>query len=376
MANIEVVEVETTSQLKKFIRYPNELYKGDRNYVVPLMSERLEFFDFKKNPFYRCARVRLFLAMQNGRAAGRIATCVNFNHNEFHEEQAGFFGFFDCPNDDEIASTLLRVAMITLKREGMEKMRGPMNFSTNHECGFLVEGFDSPPVVMMTYNYPYLPKLAEHFGLKKTMDLVAYYKLTTDTPIPERILGLSDKMRQRARITLRSLRMSEFDNEAHIISNIYRNAWKKNWGFVPMTEEEFFYMAQQLKKIIDPDLVIVAENEGKPVAFSLAVPDINQALVHLNGRLFPLGLLKLLWHTKIRNKIDGIRIIMLGIVPQFRKRGIDSMLYVSTYQRGIEKGYRWGEMSWILETNDLMRRGVEQLGARVYKRYRIVEMPL
>jgi len=375
MSTIEVVEVESASQLRRFIAYPNELYKDDPNYVAPLTSERLEFFDFKKNPFYRSAKAKLFLARQNGQIAGRIATCVNFNHNEFHGEQAGFFGFFDCPDNYEIASMLLKVAMITLKREGMEKMRGPMSFSTNHECGFLIEGFDSPPVVMMPYNQPYLPKLAERFGLKKAMDLLAY-KLISDEPIPERIQTVADRMRRRAGITLRSINMSDFDNEAQRINSIYRDAWEKNWGFVPMTEKEFFHMARQLKQIIDPNLVIIAEHEGKPVAFSLAVPDVNQALIHLNGKLLPLGLLKLLWHTKIRNKIDGARIIMLGVMPRFQKRGIDSMLYVSTYQRGVERGYTWAELSWILETNDLMRRGAEQLGAKMYKRYRIVEMPL
>ncbi|TET96004.1 MAG: GNAT family N-acetyltransferase [Candidatus Zixiibacteriota bacterium] len=375
MSTIEVVEVESASQLRKFIAYPNELYKDDPNYVAPLTSERLEFFDFKKNPFYRSAKAKLFLARRNGQIAGRIATCVNFNHNEFHGEQTGFFGFFDCPDNHEIASMLLKVAMITLKREGMEKMRGPMSFSTNHECGFLIEGFDSPPVVMMPYNQPYLPKLAERFGLKKAMDLLAY-KLISDDPIPERVQTVADRMRRRAGITLRSINMSDFDNEARRINSIYRDAWEKNWGFVPMTEEEFFHMARQLKQIIDPNLVIIAEHEGKPVAFSLAVPDVNQALIHLNGKLLPVGLLKLLWHTKIRNKIKGARIIMLGVMPRFQKRGIDSMLYVATYQRGVERGYTWAELSWILETNDLMRRGAEQLGAKMYKRYRIVEMPL
>jgi ribosomal protein S18 acetylase RimI-like enzyme len=375
MSTIEVDEVESASQLQRFIAYPNALYKDDPNYVAPLTSERLEFFDFKKNPFYRSAKVKLFFARQNGQIVGRIATCVNFNHNEFHGEQTGFFGFFDCPDNYEIASMLLKVAMITLKKEGMDKMRGPMSFSTNHECGFLVEDFDSPPVVMMTYNQPYLPKLAERFGLKKAMDLLAY-KLTNDDPIPERIQTVADRIRQRAGITLRSINMSDFDNEARSINSIYRDAWEKNWGFVPMTEEEFFYMARQLKQIVDPNLVFIAEHEGKPVAFSLAVPDVNQALIHLNGKLLPVGLLKLLWHTKIRNKIDGARIIMLGVMPRFQKRGIDSMLYVATYQRGVERGYTWAELSWILETNDLMRRGVEQLGAKIYKRYRIVEMPL
>ncbi len=375
MATIEIVEVETTSQLKKFIAYPNHLYRDDPHYVAPLLSERLEFFNFQKNPFYRCARVKLFLAQENGQLKGRIATCVNYSHNEFHHEQVGFFGFFDCHDDYDVASKLLKVAMITLKREGMEKMRGPMNFSTNHECGFLIDGFDSPPMVMMTYNHRYLPDLAEKFGLKKVMDLLAY-KLTKENPISERIQTVVDKMQRRSQVTVRNLNLSDFDNEVRRVDSIYRTAWEHNWGFVPMTEEEFFYMARQLRQIVDPNLVFIAENKNKPVAFSLALPDINQALVYLNGRLFPFGLLKLLWHTKIRNKIDGVRVVMLGVIPAFQKRGIDSMLYVATYRRGVQLGYTWAELSWILETNNLMRRAIEQMGGQVYKRYRIMEMPL
>ena len=375
MTNIDIVEVESTSQLRKFIAYPNHLYRDDPHYVAPLLSDRLSFFNFKKNPFYRCARVKLFLAQENRQIKGRIATCINYSHNEFHHEQVGFFGFFDCPDDYDIASKLLRVAMITLKREGMEKMRGPMNFSTNHECGFLVEGFDSPPMVMMTYNQPNLPNLAEKFGLKKVMDLLAY-KLTKEDPIPARIQTVVDKMQRRSHITVRNLDLSDFDKEARRIDSIYRTAWEHNWGFVPMTEEEFFFMARRLKQIVDPNLVYIAEHDGTPVAFSLALPNVNQALIYLKGRLFPFGFAKLLWHTKVKNKIDGIRLVMLGVIPAFRKRGIDSMLYVATYRRGVELGYTWAELSWILETNNLIRRAIEQMGGQVYKRYRIMEMPL
>ncbi|NOY88368.1 MAG: N-acetyltransferase [FCB group bacterium] len=375
MAKIEVVEVESSSQLKKFITYPNYLYRNDKNYVTPLLMERKEFFDWEKNPFYKTASVKLFLAKKNNEIVGRIATCINYNHNQYHNEQVGFFGFFDCPDDYEIASTLLKVAMITLKKAGMEKMRGPMNFSTNHECGFLVEGFDSPPVIMMTYNQPYLPKLAEKFGLKKTMDLLAY-KLTKEEGIPERIQKVVDKLAKRSNITLRNLKMSAFDKEVELINTVYNQAWQYNWGFVPMEKEEFDYTAKNLKQVVDPDLVFIAEYEGQPVAFSLALPDLNQALIHLKGRLFPLGLLKLLWHTKVRNKIDGVRLITFGVIPQFQKRGIDSMLYLATYKKGRSKGYAWAELSWILETNELMCKAAEQMGAKVYKRYRIVEMPI
>ncbi|MCK4461594.1 MAG: GNAT family N-acetyltransferase [candidate division Zixibacteria bacterium] len=375
MTAISIVEVESAARLNDFIDLPNRLYGNDPNYVTPLKSERLEFFDRDKNPFYRAAKTKLFLAERDGKIVGRIASCVNFAHNEYHEEQTGFFGFFDCIDDSEVASALLKTAMIQLKRESMERMRGPMSFSSNHECGFLVEGFDSPPVVMMTYNPPYLPRLAEKFGLKKVMDLLAY-KLTQDDPIPERVQKIVEKLRKRAKITVRNLNMRDFENEVQRIREIYNEAWEHNWGFVPMTEDEFNHLAKGLKQIVEPELIFIAEHEGRPVAFLMAVPDINQALIHLKGKLMPTGLFKLLWHTKVSNKIDGIRVITLGVVPEFRKRGLDSILYVDIYNRGLERGYKWAELSWILETNELMRSAIEQMGADLYKRYRIVEMPL
>jgi GNAT superfamily N-acetyltransferase len=375
MGAIEIVEVESTSQLKKFITLPNKLYGDDPNFVSHLLSERLEFFDKKKNPFYRYARTKLIMARRDGEFVGRIATCINFTHNEVHAEKAGFFGFFDCIDDFEVASTLLKVAMINLKKEGMEIMRGPMNFSTNHECAFLIEGFDSPPVVMMPYNPPYIPKLAEQFGLKKAVDLVAY-KLTKGTGISQRISGVVDRLMKRSNISIRPINMKDFENELDRVNEIYNSAWEQNWGFVPLYEDEFRYTARNLKQVLDPDLALIAEHEGKPVAFLLSLPDINQALIHLNGRLFPTGLIKLLWHTKIRNKIDGIRVITLGVIPEYQRRGIDSMLYTHIFNKGVEKGYQWAELSWILEDNELMRSAADQMGAQVYKRYRIMETPL
>lgn len=375
MPEIRVVEVESSSQLREFIDYPNRLYKDDPNYVQPLTAERREFFDFQKNPFYHTARVKLFLAMDGRTVVGRIATCINFTHNEFHGEQTGFIGFFDCPDNYEIASVLLKVAMITLKKEGMEKMRGPVNFSTNHEVGFLVEGFDSPPTIMMTYNQPYLPALAGKFGLKKAMDLLAY-RIDSSKGIPPRIQAMTEKLKQRTKVSLRSVRLKEFEREIKRINEVYNQAWERNWGFVPMGEDEFTYIARNLKQILDPDLALICEYEGRPVAFVLALPDINQALIHLRGRLFPFGLVKLLWHTKIRNKIDTARVLTIGVIPQFQKRGLDMLLYAECFSRGVAKGYKWAELSWVLETNDLMRRGIEQMGGEIDKRYRIVEMPL
>ncbi len=375
MAKVEVVEVESSSQLQKFIEYPNLLYKDDPNYVAPLTMERKEFFDPKKNPFYKFAKTKLFLAMDGKKVVGRIATCINYHHNEYHEENVGSFGFFDCPDDYEIASTLLKVAMITLKKEGAEKMRGPLNFSTNHECGFLVEGFDTPPVVMMTYNQPYLPKLAEKFGLKKVMDLLALNMSSAD-PIPDRMQKITDHLAKRSKITVRAMKMSDFDNEIKIAMEVYNKAWEKNWGFVPMDKDEFMFTAKNLKEIVDPDLVLFAEHEGKPIAFVLALPNLNQALKYLKGSLFPFGILKYLWHTKIKNKVSGVRIVTFGIIPEFQKRGLDSLMFVSIYNAGIKKGHVDAELSWILETNEMMLKSAEHMGAKVYKRYRISEIPL
>lgn len=373
--DINVIEVDSSKLLHKFITLPFKLYNNEPNWVPPLLAERREFFNKKKNPFYRGARTKLFLAMKDDKPVGRIATCVNYNHNQFHEENVGFFGFFESVDDYEVASKLFKVAMITLKAEGMEKMRGPANFSTNHEVGFLVEGFDRPPTVMNSYNKPYLPKLAERFGLKKVMDLNAYL-ITRDVPIPERHLKVVQRIKERNRIKIRSVNLSRYDQEIKVIHHIYNNAWSKNWGFVPMPEDEFMHVGKSLKEIADPELLLIAEVDGEPAGFSVSIPDINQVLINLNGRLFPTGIFKLLWNMKIRKKITGVRVMIMGVDHKYRRRGIDNVFYVETYQRGIKKGYHWADLSWILESNDLMCRAAESMGAKLHKKYRMVEMPI
>ena len=375
MSDIQVVEVESAAQLKQFINYPRKLYAGHPQYVMPLYAERREFFDKRANPFYRTAKTNLFLALRGGEVVGRIATCVSYRHNDFHNEATGFFGFFDTPDDFEIARSLLKVAMITLKKEGMDRMRGPMNFTTNHEIGFLVEGFDHPPMVMMTYNFPYQPKLAEQFGLKKCMDLLGY-KLTKEQVPSERVRRVLEARAEKSRVRIRTVDMSRFDREVEMINEVYNAAWARNWGFVPLDRAEFDYIAKGLKQVIDPHIVCIAEHEGRPIGFCLALPDINVVLKRLNGRLFPFGILKLLWLTKIRRSIDSARLVIFGVIPEFQKQAVELMLYSETFRRGVERGYQWAELSWTLETNHLMRRASEQMQAVPYKRYRIMEMPL
>jgi GNAT superfamily N-acetyltransferase len=370
-----VIEVDSHKLLKEFVRFPSELYKSDPNFVCPLETERLEFFDKKKNPFYSGARTKLFLAKRGEETVGRISTCVYFAHNEIHKEKVGFFGFFESINDEEVAHALLKVALITLKKEGMTSMRGPASFTLNHECGLLVDGFNSPPVVMMTYNHPYLVKLVENFGLEKVMDLYAFM-INDEKPLPERVMRLTEKIAKRSAVTIRSIDMKRFDEEVQLISRIYNEAWEDNWGFAPMTTEEFEFMAKNLKQVVDPDLALIAEVDGKPVAFSLTLPDINQALIHLDGKLLPFGIFKLIWHTKIKNKVVGVRTVTMGVIPDYRKRGIDTLLYVKTFVDGTAKGYKWSELSWALETNTLLRSLVEGIGARLYKTYRLYDMPI
>ncbi|MCK4404128.1 MAG: hypothetical protein KAW02_03470 [candidate division Zixibacteria bacterium] len=370
---INVRHVETKRDLMEFIKFPWQIYRNDPHWVPPLIVERKEFLDKSKNPFFKHAEVVFYLAKRNGHTVGRIAGIVNHNHIEFHQEKAGFFGVFECVKDYEVARVLLDTVRDWLKSKGMEIMRGPANFSSNEEWGFLAEGFDSRPVIMMGYNPPYYLDFMERYGMRKAKDLYAYF-IDKNSPPPQRVVRMAERIKQKGEITIRSVSMKNLKNEAKKIKAIYNSAWSKNWGFIPMTDEEFDHMGDGLKKIVDPNLVFIAEVDGKPAGFSLAVPNINQVLRKINGKLFPFGLFKLLWHTKIKNKINGLRIITMGVVPEFQKRGIDTLFYVETYNVGVKRGYSWAEMSWVLEDNVKMNRVLDLLGAKLYKKYRIYEI--
>jgi GNAT superfamily N-acetyltransferase len=368
-----IEEVETKKDLMEFIKFPWKIYKKDKNWIPPLISERKEFLDKVKNPFFKHAEVVFYLAEKNGDIVGRIAGIVNHNHVEFQKEKAGFFGFFECVEDYEVAKVLLDTVRNWLKSKGMEIMRGPANFSSNEEWGMLLEGFDSPPVFMMTYNPKYYLDFMERYGMRKAKDLYAYF-IDKNSPPPQRVVKMAENIKQKDEIKIHHVNMKDLKNEGEKIKAIYNSAWSPNWGFIPMTDEEFDHMVKGLKQIVDPHLVFIAEVDGKPAGFSLAVPDVNLVLHRINGRLFPFGLLKLLWHTKIKNKINGVRIITMGVVPEFQKRGIDSVFYVETYNVGVKRGYTWAELSWVLEDNAMMNRVLDLLGAKLYKKYRIYEI--
>jgi hypothetical protein len=372
---IEIKEVASRGDLMEFIKFPNRLYKGEKYYIPYLISDRKKFLDREKNPFFAHARAAYYLAYLDDVIVGRIAGIVNDLHNEFHNEKTGFFGFFDCVDDIDIAGALLSRAEEFAHKEGMQRMRGPMNFSTNDEIGLLIDGFDSYPTFMMTYNPPYYIDLYDKLGLKKVEDVFAYYIDEKSRP-SERIVNIVDKIRARSRVRIRKINLKNFETELEIVRKIYNDAWSSNWGFVPMTPEEFQHTANDFRKLVEPELVLLAFIDDEPAGFSLAMPDYNQIFRKMNGRLFPLGLLKFIYYTKFKRTINGARIITMGVVHKYQKVGLDIVLSYDTFINGPRIGYWWGEMSWILERNTLMNKAAESLGGHVYKTYRVFDKPL
>ncbi len=370
MNNIQIKQVQSKKETMQFIKLPWKIYKDDPLWVPPLLLDMKAILDKKKNPFFRHSEAALFLARQNGEVVGRIAAIVNHNHNKFHNEKAGFFGFFESVNSEEVSNALLSTARTWVKERGMVSLRGPMNFSTNDTCGLLSEGFDSSPMIMMTYNPKYYLDLMTRAGLEKAKVLYAY-SLSQDKPIPERFVKFAEKATKDESITFRNIKMKDFDKEIGTIMTIYNDAWQKNWGFVPMTDAEFKHLAKEMKAVVDPDLVFIAEINGEPAAFSLALPDFNEILKGVNGRLLPFGIFKLLLNKR---KIKSLRVITLGVKQKFqKKRALAPAFYYETYTQGKNKGFEMGEFSWILEDNTLMNRAAEGLGARLYKKYTIYE---
>ncbi|HUJ19097.1 MAG TPA: hypothetical protein VL197_14030 [Nitrospirota bacterium] len=369
-SGVEIERVVDKAGVDRFIRFPWKVYQGDPNWVPPLISD-MKFILGDKNPFFRHAEAAYFLARKNGDVAGRIAAIVDRNHINLHNEQAGFFGFFECLPDVAIARDLLDAAAAWLKERDIEIMRGPMNPSTNDECGFLLEGFDSPPMIMMTYTPPYYLDYMERCGLVKAKDLYAYLSVIKDVSSAGRLERLSSGVRARVPgLVVRPANMKEFKNELAAVKDIYNSAWGHNWGFVPMTDEEIDSMAKRLKPLIVPELLIMAEVGGSPAGFFMAVPDYNQVLHRINGRLGPLELVKFLWYSR---KISDIRVLTLGVKEEFRKKGIEGLLYLESFKAAVRRGYKRAEMSWILEDNMPMRKGCELMGGKVYKKYRIYE---
>jgi GNAT superfamily N-acetyltransferase len=310
---------------------------------------------------------------------GRIVGIINDKHNQFHDEKIGFFGFFESVHDQSVANALLDEVARWAKSKGMSAVRGPVSPSTNYECGLLVEGFDDPPAVNMTYNPTYYPDLFEKWGLAKAKDLYAYL-IKGDAKFSDRLMAHAERLKKKGAVSFRPVRLSKFDQEVELIQEIYNDAWEKNWGFVPMDSEEFRHMAKDMKTFVDPELCLIAEVRGQAVGFALTMPDVNQAIKKVpDGKLLPTGLLKLLWHTKgpgRKKTIDRCRIITLGVRKAHMELGVGPMLYSEYLKRCVQLGYKTGEASWILEDNRPMNKALELMRAQRSKVYRIYDRPL
>ncbi len=369
MGDIQIREVKTKKDFKKFIYFPWKIYKHDPNWVPPLIIDFKEKLNKKKNPFFEHAEMALFLAFRNNDVLGRIAAILDKNHNSYHNEKTVFFGLFESFNDFEVARSLLDTVAHWGRERGMEVMRGPMNLSMNDECAFLVEGFDSPPVIMMPYNPPYYLELVERYGMKKAKDLLAYL-MTRDHETSEKIKRIVDTIKKNTSIKLRIVDLKKVEEEATKIAYIYNQAWSDNWGFVPWTEKEMEHMAKRLKQVADPHLVIIAEDKGKPVGFAFGLPNYNELIKKMNGRLTPWGIIMFLLN---RRKIKGMRAVVFGILKEYRLTGLSYYLYSELEKNALKRGYQWAETSWQLEDNQAINKFTESIGGKVYKRYRIYE---
>lgn len=367
-----MVEIKKIA-VRDFILFAWQIYKNDSHWVPPLIADQKKLLNPQKNPFFLHSEAELYGAYENGNLIGRIAVGINNNSNKFWNEKAAFFGFFESFNRKDIAKALLDFASEWAHMKGMNIIRGPFNLTINDECGLLIEGFDSDPYIMMTHNPSYYASLIESATFSKAMDSYAYYA-DSRVSLTEPLLQLSDYVEKTLKPKIRPVDLkNNFLKDVHTAMDMINESLSENWGSVPMTEKEIEFKANDLKHAIIPDLCFLIEVDGKPVGFSLAVPNFNEAIKKANGRLFPFGLLKILYYAR---KIKTVRAIQLGMIKEYQKTGLGAYCYVQMGKRAQKLGIYEGEMSWVLENNTRMRRAIELLNVRHYKTYRWYEKKL
>jgi ribosomal protein S18 acetylase RimI-like enzyme len=369
---VEVAPVTSAADRRAFIQFQYTVHRALPHFVPPLWLDRESFLNPKKNPWFEFGKAELFLARRAGTVVGRIAAVVDPRYNEFHGTSTGFFGLFECIDDVDVARALLDTVERRLIKHGFTEVLGPASFSSNGEWGFLAEGFDQPPSVMMPYNPNYYLKLVDACGYGKAKDLWAWY-IDAEKPVPEKVARISEKIRQREGVTVRPASIKHWAREIAIIKRLYNAAWEKNWGFVPMTDKEFDVLGREVKLVLNPALVLFAEVKGEPVAFSITVPDANQAIRKANGRLLPFGLIRMMLELR---RIRTGRLIGLGIKEEYRRRGIDSLLVYDTFTTAQKLGWSGGEVSWTLEDNDMVNRVIAVFGGTRSKTYRVFQKSL
>lgn len=372
MSDIQLELVEDKRQLKSFIDFPHDLYKGDPHYVPELHIAQRDILTPGKHPFHNYGEIKRYVAKRNGKIAGRIVSINNPRYNQHFDSNVGFFGFFDCIDDNDVAHTLLQQAESDAASWGFERLIGPTNLTTNDTAGVLVDGFDDAPRIMMTYNQAYLPALLTQLDYNKEMDLYAYDIRTAD--VSDRTLRLSDRIEERLKrsgITIRNIKVQDIKAEADRILSVYNEAWIDNWGFVPFTQEEIDFLREDLKMIVLEDFAYIAEHDGKAVGFSLTVPDINEVLQRIKrGRLLPTGLFKLLLG---KGKTKRVRIMAMGVRDDYRKKGIEAIFFARNIRTAQRRGVIAGEASWVLESNEEMIAAAEALNGKRYKTYRLFQ---
>ncbi|MDR2676697.1 MAG: hypothetical protein LBC05_01635 [Endomicrobium sp.] len=353
-----------------FVRFPWRIYPKDSLWVPPLISDFMNTILENKNPFWKHAKKQLFLAYDSdGNIVGRIAAIIDYNYIVFQNEKCGFFGFFECFDDNKVAKALFYSVEVWLKEHNIHKMIGPMNPSVNSECGFLYDGFNVPPSFLMTYTPKYYLNLVEKVGLKKIKELYAY---DMDIKIDSRIIRLERVVsvikKRIPTLVVKTMQKNSFESDFKTALYIYNRAWEKNWGFVPWNEEEFTNLAMKLKMLIDPRMVIIATIYNSPVGILISLPNYNQVLKKLNGRLFPFGIFKFFYYKK---EIDTLRLMVMGVLKEYRNKGIESVMYELGLKNAIKIGYKHCELSWVLDDNIMTQRTAEMMNGKIYKKYAI-----
>jgi hypothetical protein len=358
--SIEVNAVASRSDKRTFLNLPWSLYHDDPNWVPPIRMNQKAMVGFSKHPFYDVATAQTFLARRDGEACGRISAIVNPNHNRRHDDQIGFFGFFECVDDPDAAAALFDAAKEWLADRDMTTMRGPVNPSMNYECGLLVDGFDSPPTFMMTYNAPYYRQLFEAYGLEKSQNLYSYCgDINFLDSIDPRLYDLMNAAQERFSVEVRKINVKNYQPEVQIILGMFNRATVGSWGFVPLTEAEAHHLGKELKFLLEPDLVRIAEVDGEPVGVLMGLLDYNPLIKQIDGRLFPLGFLRLL---RGRKRLTHCRFMSANVVPEYQRWGVGLILLGANREDGLARGLQTAEFSWVLESNDLSRMAMEKSG--------------
>jgi len=368
---------DSSSDLSQFIALPYELYQDQPHWIPPLRVDQATVLNPKKNAFFEHGKIQPFLATDaNGRVVGRIAGVVNGMHLKKYQDGTGFFGFFETIEDYDVAEALLNAASEWLKAQGLRAMRGPANPSLNDVSGLLVDGFDRPPAILMPYNFPYYADFLERYGFERVMTMWAYYIHFKYRNLDRMRRGVQVIRHRNPDLELRTLDMSRFEEEAKTVLDIYNDAWSDNWGHVPMTENEFGQLVKEMKMIVDPRIIYVLEKEGKPIGFSIMLPDVNVWFRNIrDGKLFPFGLAKLLKNKFFLPVTEG-RVVMMGVLKEFQGRGYDAVLNLASLEIPVPMGYLAAEMSWILESNKAMVNAAEGLGGVKDKEYAMYEVGL